>query len=177
MVRRRWRALAIGTAFGAVAGCVVAPGAPPRAGRGIATAPVPAPSEADPEAILAGLVAAHNRARAEAGRPALEAEARLTAAAREHARFMAARRRLSHRGRGGSSPFQRIEAQGYRFRRAGENIAVGPLTLDELMRAWLRSPGHRRNILGAFSQIGAARATAEDGASYWCVTFGDPWGR
>jgi uncharacterized protein YkwD len=176
MVTRRWRALALGTALGAVAGCVVAPISPPRARRGI-EAPVPAPSEADPEAILAELVEAHNRARAEAGRPALEVEARLTAAAREHTRFMAARRQLSHRGRGGSSPFQRIEAQGYRFRRAGENIAVGRFTLDELMRAWLRSPGHRRNILGAFSQIGAAYATDEDGTSYWCVTFGDPWDR
>jgi uncharacterized protein YkwD len=152
----------IGLVLGVLAGC-------------IATTPSPRPPvpPADPEAILSGLVEAHNRARAAAGLSALEVDDRLTRASQEQARFMAERRRMSHRGRGGSSPFQRIEAQGYAFRRAGENVAAGRFAGDALMQTWMHSPGHRRNILGAFSQIGAAYATAEDGTTYWCVTFGD----
>src|SRR5262249_9105442 len=143
-------------------GCIIAPTSP--------RAPVPPVSS---EATLAGLVEAHNHARAKVGLPALEADERLTRAAQEHARFMAGRRRMSHRGRGGSSPFQRIEAEGSPSRRAAENIAAGRFAGDALMQTWMHSPGHRRNILGAFSQIGAAYATAEDGTTYWCVTFGD----
>ncbi len=43
-----------------------------------------------------------------------------------------------------------------------------------LMKGWMESPPHKRNILGSFSQIGVAYATAEDGKRYWCVTFGLP---
>jgi uncharacterized protein YkwD len=42
------------------------------------------------------------------------------------------------------------------------------------MKGWMDSPPHKRNILGSFSQIGVACATAEDGKRYWCVTFGLP---
>ncbi len=160
-----------GLALG-LAGCA-APAPPPR--RGALAAPeAPAP---DPSKILAGLVDAHNQARARAGLPPLAVDPRLDAAARRHADDMAARRRMTHRGGDGSSPFQRIEAEGYHFRQAAENIAFGRFTLDSLMRGWLGSPGHRRNILGNFSEIGAAYATAGDGTAYWCVTFGELWGR
>jgi uncharacterized protein YkwD len=45
------------------------------------------------------------------------------------------------------------------------------------MKAWMDSPGHKKNVLGEFSEIGAACAVGEDGATYWCVTFGLPKGR
>lgn len=41
--------------------------------------------------------------------------------------------------------------------RAGENLAWGTGeagTVRAIFRAWMHSPGHRRNILGRFSQIG-----------------------
>jgi uncharacterized protein YkwD len=38
----------------------------------------------------------------------------------------------------------------------------------------MKSPPHKRNILGNFSEIGAACATASDGTLYWCVSFGLP---
>lgn len=134
----------------------------------------PGPARIDPEALLPALLEAHNEARAASGLAPLTLDPALDAAARGHVRAMAERRRLSHRGRGGSSPFDRIEAQGYRFRAAAENVAYGQSSVETLMKDWLRSPGHRRNILGNFTQIGAGGATDATGVAYWCVTFGTP---
>ena len=64
-----------------------------------------------------------------------------------------------------------------RFQAAAENVAYGFDDVDSVMAGWMRSPGHRRNILGKFSEIGVGRAIARDGASYWCVTFGTPLDR
>ena len=100
----------------------------------------------------------------------------LEAAAMEHARDMADRHKMAHRGGDGSSPFDRMKRQGYRFRTAAENVAYGFEDVDSVMTGWMKSPGHRRNILGNFSEIGVGRAIARDGASYWCVTFGTPSG-
>src|SRR5262249_8656800 len=38
-------------------------------------------------------------------------------------------------------------------------------------------PEHRDNILGDFSEMGAALAYAGDGRPYWCVDFAKPWPR
>jgi uncharacterized protein YkwD len=67
-----------------------------------------------------------------------------------------------------------MESEGYRVQRAAENIAAGDFTLDTLMNAWMKSPPHRRNILGPYSQVGVSRAIDSRGLSYWCVTFGKP---
>jgi uncharacterized protein YkwD len=79
-----------------------------------------------------------------------------------------------HKGDDGSSPIARIKATGYPYRRAGENIAAGRFTTERLMKGWMDSPHHKRNILGSYSQIGVACATGESGKRYWCVTFGLP---
>lgn len=121
------------------------------------------------------LVDAHNLERAEAHLPPLMVNPALEAAATRHARDMADRHRMSHRGSDGSSPFRRMEQEGYHFLRAGENVACGQRTLDSLMSGWMRSLPHRRNILGNFSEIGGGFATADDGMTYWCVTFGSPF--
>jgi uncharacterized protein YkwD len=123
---------------------------------------------------LTGLVEAHNRAREKAGLPALAPDERLTEAAQRHADDMAAHRRMSHRGSNGSSPFRRIESAGYQYQRAGENVAYGQRSVSEVMASWMASPGHRRNILGKYSEIGTAYATDQNGSAYWCVTFGRP---
>ena len=152
----------------AVLGCVAT--SPGDCGTGSRTAG----SEPDLDGVGAELVDAHNRVRAARHLAPLTVNGSLGAAARVHARDMARRRWMSHRGGDLSSPFQRIVAQGYAFRRAGENVAAGYSTVDGVMNGWMRSPGHRRNILGRFSEIGAACAIASDGTTYWCVTFGDP---
>jgi uncharacterized protein YkwD len=120
------------------------------------------------------VVAAHNRIRADAKLPPLTISPKLQAAAEAHARDMAARGQMTHTGKNGSRPIDRIKAQRYPYRRAGENVAVGRFNVERLMKGWMDSPRHKRNILGGFSQIGVACATGEDGKRYWCVTFGLP---
>jgi uncharacterized protein YkwD len=128
----------------------------------------------DPKAACDEVVKAHNRIRTEAKRPALAISSKLQAAAERHARDMAAQDKMTHKGSDGSSPIIRITDEGYPYRRAGENIAAGRFSTERLMKGWMESPHHKRNILGSFSQIGVACATAESGKRYWCVTFGLP---
>jgi uncharacterized protein YkwD len=128
----------------------------------------------DPTTACDEVLKAHNRERAGAKLPALAKSTRLQAAALRHAKDMAAHGKMTHKGTDGTSPPDRIKAERYRYRRAGENIAAGSFTIDALMKGWMESPPHKRNILGSFSQIGVAYATAENGKRYWCVTFGLP---
>ena len=115
------------------------------------------------------VVALHNDHR----RNSLESDDQLADAVQSHADWMAERRRMSHRGRGGSNPGQRISASGYSWSTYGENIAYGQQTPESVMRAWLGSPGHRRNIKSSsYGDIGVGIATADNGQKYWCVTFG-----
>jgi uncharacterized protein YkwD len=63
--------------------------------------------------------------------------------------------------------------------RAGENIAWGSGRLGSvrpIFDAWLHSPGHRENILGAYSQVGIGLRTGSidgyPGAAVWVQQFG-----
>jgi uncharacterized protein YkwD len=132
-------------------------------------------SDEESAQIVATLLQAHNRERADAGLPPLSANPKLDAAAREHARDMARHEKLSHEGSDESTPPQRIERAGYQGRASGENVAAGQENVAEVMRSWMNSPEHKKNILGNFTEMGAAVVPAEDGRRYWCVDFGRPW--
>ena len=169
--RRRLATLALLAASASAASCVSRP-PPPRP-----TPSRPAP-RAESDDFAADLVAAHNASRARAGLPPLVENPTLDRAADGHARDMADRRKMSHRGGDGSSPFDRISRAGYSYRAAGENVAYGFDDVVSVMAGWMKSPGHRRNILGRqYAEVGVGRAIANDGASYWSVTFGTPLGR
>lgn len=97
----------------------------------------------------------------------------LTRAAQRHADWMAFSRRMSHTGKGGSSPGGRIKAEGYAWTTYGENIAYGQSTPEDVMRVWMSSSGHRRNIKNtAYNDVGFGHTKASSGQIYWCVVFG-----
>ncbi|HEU5142773.1 MAG TPA: CAP domain-containing protein [Solirubrobacterales bacterium] len=63
--------------------------------------------------------------------------------------------------------------------RAGENLAWGSGdegTAGSIFRAWMRSPGHRENILGEFSQLGVGLRVGDleglSGVRVWAQHFG-----
>lgn len=126
------------------------------------------------DVIRERLLSLHNEARVEAKLRTLEVSPRLREAAQKHAEEMAKRGEMTHEGENGSTPAERIKAEGYRFRRCGENVAHGRFTLEELMDGWLNSPPHKKNIFGSYTQIGIGRAKAKNGTPYWCVNFGLP---
>ncbi|MCA9997838.1 MAG: CAP domain-containing protein [Anaerolineales bacterium] len=122
-----------------------------------------------------------NSERAKVGCGALTANDKLVAAARGHSQDMAANDFFSHTGSNGSSPGDRIEAQGYNWSTWGENIAAGYTTPADVMGGWMDSPGHRDNILNcSFTEIGigyvynANDAGAVDYRHYWTQVFGRP---
>lgn len=93
------------------------------------------------------VLSAVNAARVEAGCRPLRMNAKLTAAARGHARAMAEENFFGHAGKDGSRFSSRIRRQGYSYRTAAENIAAGYRSAGQVVAGWLRSSGHRRNIL------------------------------
>jgi uncharacterized protein YkwD len=114
-----------------------------------------------------------NQERAKAGKPALKANARLSRAARSHALNMAKQEKLSHT-LDDKTFDQRIEAMGYQFTRAGENISNAPTAADSL-EAWMDSPGHRENILNPdYREIGIGQGVSPTGQNYWVQVFAAP---
>ena len=113
-----------------------------------------------------------NLARAAAGCGALRVDGRLTTAARLHSEDMARRDYFSHTSLDGRSPWDRIEAQGYQAG-SGENIAAGYSTPAAVMDAWMKSTGHRANILSCSSRaIGVGLGHGGSYGTYWTQDFG-----
>src|SRR5579862_8656156 len=79
--------------------------------------------------------------------PALSADPTLEHAAAQYARQMAEHGFMSHTGRDGSSPAERITRSGYRWREVGENLASGVMTADTVVAGWLQSPEHCANLM------------------------------
>ena len=69
------------------------------------------------------------------------------------------------------SPFDMMKQFGITYRAAGENIAMGQETPQEVMNSWMNSPGHRKNILNPdFTELGVG--IASNGSSlYWTQMF------
>jgi uncharacterized protein YkwD len=55
--------------------------------------------------------------------------------------------------------------------RAGENVAMGFATIKSTHAAWMKSPGHRANILGKFTHVGVAFIKV-NGRSWAVEVFG-----
>ena len=114
-----------------------------------------------------------NAHRARAGCPALRVDSRLVTAARRHSQDMARRRYFSHTSPGGTTPWQRIAATGYPRAAMAENIAAGQPTAAAVVDAWMRSAGHRRNILNCgMRAVGVGLATGGPYRYYWTQDFG-----
>ena len=106
---------------------------------------------ASPGVAGAAVVCEVNRVRRRHGLGAVKADPRLTRMAGRFARTMVARRFFSHVSPGGSTLQDRLRVAGYRGRAAGEVLAWGQGRLASprsAVRSWLRSPPHRRVLLG-----------------------------
>ena len=96
-------------------------------------------------------------------------------AAVAHSTDMASGNYFSHYSRNGASPFTRIKATGYRYSSAGENIAAGYDTPAQVVKAWLKSPGHCKNIMKkSYTQLGVGYAEGGKYGTYWTQDFGKP---
>lgn len=64
---------------------------------------------------------------------------------------------------------------GYAFQKIGENLGARQYSVEQVMREWMKSPGHRENILDPdFIEIGLAVRLGGTHGVYWVQEFGRP---
>ncbi|MDN3918858.1 CAP domain-containing protein [Roseateles violae] len=155
------------------------------AGAGAATVLAgPQPCQPDAEQALRAINALRAEPRA-CGAQAMPAAAALrwsgplADSSRRFAQELARRGLLTHEGEQLHGMRERMQASGYAMRLAGENLAAGAETLNEVLQQWLSSPGHCENLmLAEFRDVGLAcaiGAAPEDRyGRYWVMQLGRP---
>ncbi|KMM38796.1 SafA/ExsA family spore coat assembly protein [Guptibacillus hwajinpoensis] len=79
---------------------------------------------------------------------------------------------FSHQSPTYGSPFTMLKNFGVSYRSAGENIAAGQSTAEEVVQAWMNSAGHRKNILNpGYTQIGVGYVSGGSYGHYWTQMF------
>jgi len=98
-----------------------------------------------------------NRDRAELSTPPLVMNPKLAEAARLKLDDMIKNGYFDHHSPDGISPWHWFKEAGYDFIYAGENLAVNFADSEDVQRAWMASPLHKKNILNVnFTEIGIA---------------------
>lgn len=122
-----------------------------------------------------------NAERMNAGCAPLQVDSKLVAAAQKHSEDMAFNDFFDHTGSNGSSPGQRIAAEGYSYSTWAENIAAGYGTAAAAVAGWMGSEGHRDNILNCSLQetgVGYFYLQNDTGSvnygRYWTQVFASP---
>ena len=110
-----------------------------------------------------------NQERAKNGLPALKLDTELSKVARDKSKDMQTKNYFSHTSPTYGSPFDMMKAYGISYKSAGENIAMGQRSPQEVVQAWMNSQGHRENIMNAnFTHIGVGHVTT---GNYWTQMF------
>ncbi|WP_404403371.1 CAP domain-containing protein [Jeotgalibacillus malaysiensis] len=129
----------------------------------------PAASDDEIGNFEAQVIELTNQERSKYGLPALSADPELSAVAEEKSADMARNQYFSHTSPTYGSPFDMMKTYGIDYRSAGENIAMGQQTPEQVVTAWMNSEGHRQNILStSYTHIGVGYVG--DG-NYWTQMF------
>ncbi|MFJ8420790.1 CAP domain-containing protein [Bacillus wiedmannii] len=110
-----------------------------------------------------------NAERAKQGLPALKIDTELSKLARVKSEDMQKNNYFDHNSPTYGSPFDMMKKFGISYTSAGENIAQGQRTPEEVVQAWMNSAGHRANILNnGFTHIGVGYV---ESGNYWTQQF------
>ncbi|UNK20608.1 CAP domain-containing protein [Paenibacillus sp. N3/727] len=108
-----------------------------------------------------------NKERAKAGLKALTVNEKLTGMAVDKAKDMNNNNYFDHTSPTYGSPLDMMKQYGISYSYAGENIAKGQRTPEEVMNSWMNSEGHRKNIMSPnFTMIGVGYYNG-----YWVQEF------
>lgn len=78
----------------------------------------------------------------------------------------------SHKRPNGKNWYTAYHENEVKFRAAAENIAFGQSTPEEVMEAWMSSPGHKKNITNkAYTKMGISVMADSEGRLYWAQNF------
>lgn len=121
----------------------------------------------------AALLAEINRERRAAGLGPVRASPVLAVAAHGHACDTARQSALSHTGSDGTRPGQRALRVGYDYRLVAENLGLGFHSAPQAMFYWMRSPGHRDNVLAPqVTEAALGLTVAGSGQRAWVLMLG-----
>ena len=113
-----------------------------------------------------------NQERSKQGLKALTLSAELTNVATLKAKDMRDKNYFDHTSPTYGSPFEMMRRFGVQYSSAGENIAAGQKTAQEVMNSWMNSSGHRANILSAnYEQLGVGYVEGGSYGTYWVQMF------
>lgn len=116
-----------------------------------------------------------NQERSKAGVPALTLSDQLTNIAYIKAKDMADKNYFSHESPTYGSPFDMLKKFGVSYTAAGENIAAGQKTAEEVMNSWMNSSGHKANILNKnYTQLGVGFYRGGQYGTEWVQLFTRP---
>ena len=120
-----------------------------------------------------------NQERSKEGLSLLSWHSQLDIAAESYSQDMALQDFHGHTGSDGSTPGDRITAEGYQWSQWAENIGAGYETPEAVVEGWMNSTPHRDNILNSeLEDIGIGYYYLENDTGsenwnhYWTVTFG-----
>ncbi|QXE02469.1 CAP domain-containing protein [Terribacillus sp. DMT04] len=110
-----------------------------------------------------------NQERAKNGLSPLKADVELSKVARAKSQDMADNGYFDHNSPTYGSPFDMMKSFGISYKTAGENIAQGQKTPEEVVQAWMNSQGHRENIMNPdYTNIGVGYV---ENGNYWTQQF------
>ncbi|MFB6802047.1 CAP domain-containing protein [Peribacillus butanolivorans] len=110
-----------------------------------------------------------NAERAKQGLAALKIDTELSKVARLKSQDMKDKNYFDHNSPTYGSPFDMMKKFGISYTSAGENIAQGQKTPEEVVEAWMNSQGHRENIMNSsFTHIGVGYV---ESGNYWTQQF------
>ncbi|MBS8263116.1 sporulation protein [Mesobacillus boroniphilus] len=127
------------------------------------------PTGTEISAFEARVIDLTNEQRRKNGLGNLQPDTALSNVAQEKSNDMQAKNYFSHTSPTYGSPFDMMRDFGVSYKSAGENIAMGQRSAEEVVNAWMNSEGHRKNILSPnFTHIGVGH-TSE--GNYWTQMF------
>ncbi|OEF96646.1 SafA/ExsA family spore coat assembly protein [Desulfuribacillus alkaliarsenatis] len=113
-----------------------------------------------------------NQERQKRGLKPLQVDWQVARVARYKSMDMRDKNYFAHQSPTYGSPFDMLRAFNVSYRGAGENIAAGQRTAQEVVNSWMNSEGHRQNILNPnFTHIGVGYAEGSSYRFYWTQMF------
>lgn len=102
--------------------------------------------------------------------PALTTSPKLSSAAHQHSLDMSENQFLDHVSSNGDTLVERVQEVNYAWRAVGENLAHNQKTIQQVISAWLSSPGHCSNLMSSdYTHAGVAVVNW-----YWTQVYASP---
>jgi len=108
------------------------------------------------------LLGSTNDYRAKAGLAPLKQNDTLAHAAQAKADDMIHQNYWNHIAPDGTTPWAYFQKFKYKYSSAGENLAYGFSTSEQVVNAWMNSAEHRANVMGNFAEVGFGYANGDD---------------